>query len=85
MNKLKEIDKLIEKHKKVNVDTGDGFFRYFCEVSENYNHRIAPKGEWRGSEESRLESLKFQEEMDKNVSCHTCKLLKKVRNIIMAK
>lgn len=41
---------------------------------EQQGTRIAPAGEWLGTEESRQRALKEQEEMDKQVRCEFCDL-----------
>jgi hypothetical protein len=84
--KVEQIIEYIKKEKKSHLLLRDGDGFSFCPRKEQAETRVAPKGRWLGTEESRLAALKDQARMDKLVGCGFCDLcdevvtrLKKVR------
>ena len=78
MNKriIRIVNVALKDHKKTYVI--DGFREWSCPIEEQRHIRVAPKGEWRGTEKERKEALKEQNKMDKMIGCDFCDLCKEL-------
>jgi hypothetical protein len=74
--------KLINKRWKEHKEERDPDDFACCPVRQQFETRVAPEGEWLGTEESRQQALKDQEFMDKNISCDFCSLCSELISIL---
>jgi hypothetical protein len=78
-NIKKIVLKALKNHRKPYSD-GDGGRDWGCPIEEQKNLRVAPKGEWLGSEKERKEALKQQKEFDEHTYCEFCELCEEIMN-----
>lgn len=75
------IQRRLKRHRRWHR-ASDGDYWTDCAVLEQFGTRVAPPGEWLGTEEGRQRALKEQTEMDKLVSCEFCDLCGDLKNIL---
>jgi len=66
--------KLIKKRWKEHKEKRDPEGFAICCIIDNFEHRVAPKSKWLGTEKEWHNALRDQAEMDKKVTCEFCSL-----------
>jgi hypothetical protein len=72
----KLINLFIRRHKYIDAESGGDSD---CEITYNDIHRVAPRKEWLGDNESWKKAMKEQKERDDYCGCYVCAFIKQLR------